>query len=456
MLNKDKLIVILLLISVLFFTASAAAFQNGFYTQDTSVTVGGDIYPEFRIFSDSGDIEDNLRGELDISYPGTTHEFKVLLDFQIGAAEEIDFSEAFYRYYGDQYEVLIGKNRVVWGEGDQVHVVDHINPQDLSDFINPDYLDRQLGEEMIKIDRYFRGGNANLEFIYTPDFNGNRLANDPDSPLGDWIINPFAAELSFGEILAATDYRSEKEIIDKVESSIQDEDNQFALRFTDSRRGTDYGFSYYRGYLREPSYDKAAINELLNDNNGFDQSEFEAALDKANIHYDEVDAFGFEMARVIGDINSRFELAYLRTDDTSGDDPLTRNNRIAWVVGGDRNLPYNNLNLNIQFTGEKILDDDAIADNELHIDYDEDGDYTTHRAIVKLEDSYQNERIIPQLTWIYNFKDNDYSLEAAVDYELQQDLELQLSHKIFRGDEDTPFGQFEDNDFTSIALKYSF
>ena len=453
MLKKDKLTLLLFLVILLFFTASAAAFGGDFYTQDTSVTVGGDIYPEFRIFSDSGDIEDNLRGELDISYPGNIHEFKVLLDFQVGAAEEIDFSEAFYRYYGDNFEVLIGKNRVVWGEGDQVHVVDHINPEDLSDFINPDYLDRQLGEEMIKIDRYFRGGNANLEFIYTPDFNGNRLANDPDSPLGNWIINPFAAELSFGEILAATDYRSEKEIIDKVESSIQDEDNQFALRFTDSRRGTDYGFSYYRGYLREPSYDKTAIDGL---NNGFDQNDFEAALDEANIHYDEVDAFGFEMARVIGDINSRFELAYLRTDDTSGDDPLTRNNRIAWVVGGDRNLPYNNLNLNIQFTGEKILDDDAIADNELHIDYDEDGDYTTHRAIVKLEDSYQNERIIPQLTWIYNFKDNDYSLEAAVDYELQQDLELQLSHKIFRGDEDTPFGQFEDNDFTSIALKYSF
>lgn len=347
---------------------------------------------------------------------------------------------------------------MVWGEGDQVHVVDHINPEDLSDFINPDYLDRQVGEEMIKIDRYFRGGNANLEFVYTPDFNGNRLANDPDSPLGNWIINPFAAEITFAEILDNTAYRSEKEILDRVESSIQDEDHQFALRFTDSRGGTDYGFSYYKGYLREPSYDKAAINRLRTalDQNGFDQSEFEAELDAADIHYDEVDAFGFEMARVIGDINSRFELAYLRTDDSSGDDPLTRNNRIGWVVGGDRNLPYNNLNLNIQFTGEKILDDDAIGNNELHIDYDEDGDYTTHRAIVKLEDSYQNERIIPQLTWIYNFNDNDYSLEAAVDYELQQDLELQLSHKIFRGDEDTTFGQFEDNDFTSIALKYSF
>ncbi|MFW5736252.1 MAG: DUF1302 family protein, partial [Halanaerobium sp.] len=352
------------------------------------------------------------------------------------------------------------------GKGDKVHVLDNINAEDMSDFINQEYKDRQIGEEMIKVDRFFRGGNANLEFIYTPDFTPNRFAEDPDSPLGNWIINPFAAEMRLSDIERATGY-STAEIIKQVEDSAVDEDNQFGLRFTDSRGSIDYGFSYYHGYLREPSYDLHALETSLA-NNPIDNPDslaeieenkqnFKQALETAELQYDEVDVFGFELARVIGDINSRLELAYYRTDDTEGEDPAVRNNKIAWVIGGDRDLPVSNLNLNLQFTGEKILDDDQIEDTgQPDLEYDPDGDYTSNRAILRLEDSYQNEKIIPELTWIYNLNNNDYSLEAAVDYELKQDLILTISHKIFKGDSDTDFGQFEDNDYSSFAINYSF
>jgi len=160
---------------------------------------------------------------------------------------------------------------------------------------------------------------------------------------------------------------------------------------------------------------------------------------------------------VIASINSRFELAYYNTDDSSGNDPTIRNNKVAWVIGGDRDLPISNLNLNIQFTGEKILDDSQIeANNAADLQYNQDGDYLTNRAVVKLEDSYQNEKIIPQITWVYNLSDHDYSLENAVEYELKQDLVMKFSHKIFNGDQNTDFGQFDDNDFSSISLHYSF
>ena len=316
---------------------------------------------------------------------------------------------------------------------------------------------------MIKIDRYFRGGNANLEFIYTPDFTPNRMAKDPDSSLGNWIINPFGSQLNMGlDRIAAATGQTQKAVIEKVEDSFADEDNQFALRFTDSRGGTDYGFSYYHGYLRKPSYNPDVLSQVDFSNVDLSKTtqnkeKFNSILDQGDLHYDEVDVFGFEMAKVIATINSRFELAYYRTDDTDGDNPAVRNNKIAWVIGGDRDLPISNLNLNLQFTGEKILDDDQIENiGDKDLQYNSDGDYTTHRAILKLEDSYQNEKIIPQLTWIYNFADSDYSLELAVDYELRQNLNLNFAHKIYNGDSNTNFGQFEDNDFSSISLNYSF
>ena len=444
-----------LLVLILFcLTISAAAFDGGgFYeseAEEQSLEVNGEIEPEFRIFSDSGDIEENLKGELDFVYPGNKHEFNVLMDYQVGAVEEIEFNEVNYKYYGEQYNFTVGKNVVIWGKGDKVHVLDNINAEDMSDFINPDYKERQIGEEMIKVDRYFRGGSANLEFIYTPDFTPNRFAEDPESPLGNWIINPFAADMSLAQIERDTGY-STTEIINQVKDAAADEDNQFGLRFTDSRGGTDYGLSYYHGYLRKPSYDLTKIGSPTSKN------EFNKMLEAADLKYDEVDVFGFEMARVIADINSRLELAYYRTDDTEGSKPAVRNNKIAWVIGGDRDLPISNLNLNLQFTGEKILDDSEIENNsQVDIQYNPAGDYTTNRAILRLEDSYQNEKIIPELTWIYNLNDNDYSLEAAVDYELKQDLVLTISHKIFKGDQDTTFGQFEDNDYSSFALNYSF
>lgn len=429
----------------------AAAFEGGFYsgqTEEKSVEVSGEIETGFRLFTDDGELEENLKGDLEFLYPGFKHEFKVLVDYQPGAVEEIEFNEVYYKYYGEKYNFTVGKDVVIWGKGDKVHVVDNINAEDLSDFINPEYKERQIGEEMIKIDRYFRGGSANLEFIYTPDFTPNRLAEDPDSRLGNWVVNPFASissDFSLRKNAAKTKQKRE-DVVKQAKDAAADEDNQFGLRFTDSRGGTDYGFSYYHGYLRNPSYNI----EKFKQKNGFS-----AALDAANIHYDEVDVFGFELAKVIATVNSRFELAYYRTDDTSGNDPTVRNNKVGWVVGGDRDLPFNNLNFNLQFTGEKILDDDQIKKN-IDVDYNQEGDYTTHRAILKLEDSYQNEKIMPELTWIYNLTDKDYSLELAVDYELKQDLLLKFSHKIFVGDADTSFGQFEDNDFSSIGIKYSF
>jgi hypothetical protein len=479
MIKDIKKITLMLFILLFTFSSAVIAFDSGsFYAEEeeTETTIIGDIKPEIRVFDD-GDLEENLSGTLDISYPGSTHSFQLITDFQIGAAEEIEFNELNYQYFGDKYTLLIGKHRVIWGKGDQLHVVDNLNGEDLSDFINQDYKDRQIGEEMIKINRYFRGGNANLEFVYTPDFTSNRMADDPESRLGNWVINPFIAQsddFTLKNIALATG-QIETEVFNQVEDSIPEEDNQIALRFTDSRGSTDYGFSYYRGYLRKPSYDLLALKTSLKQNpidppNNLAEIEenknnLKKALTAADLKYDEVDVFGFELARVIADINSRFELAYYRTEDTDGSNPTVRNNKIAWVIGGERDLPISSLNLNLQFTGEKILDDEQIENNvvqtqtgseNIDLEYNQDGDYTTNRAVLKLEDSYQNEKIIPQLTWVYNLNDQDYSLEAAVDYELKQDLVMTVSHKIFEGDEGTTFGQFENNDYSSLSLNYSF
>jgi hypothetical protein len=176
-----KTIVVSMLI-IFFLAIPAAAFDGGgFYesgSEEESVEINGEIEPSFRLFTDDGDLEENLKGSLEFIYPGLENEFKVQIDYQVGAVEEIDFNEVYYKYYGEKYNFTVGKNIVIWGKGDKVHVLDNINAEDMSDFINPEYKERQIGEEMIKVDRFFRGGSANLEFIYTPDFTPHRFAED--------------------------------------------------------------------------------------------------------------------------------------------------------------------------------------------------------------------------------------------------------------------------------------
>ncbi|AZO95892.1 DUF1302 family protein [Halocella sp. SP3-1] len=458
MLKKAYLYFSITALLILFFSLSIMAFESdSFFTEEEQgpeFSYSGELFPEYRLFSDD-DNQGNIDLDLELAYQTDNYDLKALIDYTTGARKEFDLAEAFVQYYAGEYQILLGKKRLVWGKGDKVHVVDQINAEDMSDFVNPDYLDRQLGEEMLKIDRYFRDGQALLEFVYTPEFTAHRLADDSDSELGNWVINPFAS-VSLEDISSLTGY-SQSRIIHKVEDAFPDYNNQLALRFTDSRQGIDYGFTYYHGYLRDPSYDKAVLLSAVGNSAQLDSDKFEELLTAADLHYDEVDMLGAELATVWRTINTRFELAYFRTDDISGNDPVVRNNKIAWVIGGDRDLPISNLNLNVQFTGQKILDSAEIKDSGISdLEYNDDGDYTTNRLIVKLEDSYQNETVVPELTWIYNLEDEDYSLESKLDYKLQDDLHLELAHKIFSGDAGTTFGQFKDNDFTSLGLRYSF
>src|SRR6056297_2595613 len=149
--NKNSILITAAVFTIILaVTAPLNAFNgDSFYGEEEEISteVSGELFPEYRLLSDNGDLEENMMGEMKFTYPGSTHEFKFLLDFQIGAAEEIDFDEAYYRYYGDKYHFLIGKHRTIWGTGDKVHVVDNLNPEDMSDFINREYKDRQIGEE---------------------------------------------------------------------------------------------------------------------------------------------------------------------------------------------------------------------------------------------------------------------------------------------------------------------
>ncbi|HKL42517.1 MAG TPA: DUF1302 family protein [Clostridia bacterium] len=411
---------------------TTSEFSSSF-TDEKPLEFGGKLSYDIRSYLDKYDQYLKASPELDLNlfYEKDSSELNVKLDF---TEDKIEIGEAYFRLYYDSFNFLIGKKKVVWGKGDKMHIVDNLNAFDYTDFVNPDYLDRKIAEEMIKLNYYMDSGS--LEVVYTPDFTPHRLALDPANP---WM----RADLKRQQALIG---ELPKEQQDKLMNSLkyggnEYGDGQLALRYTDSYQGYDYGFSFYQGRMREPSVD----------------------IKNIAINYDRVSIIGAELSTVLADINMKSELAYYRTKDTEGNDPALRNNRLAVIIGGDKNLPYNNLNINIQLQSNYIMANDKIKDTKIpgtgmpiDVDYRKNGEYLTNTLSLGLTDSYKRETILPELSLAYNTGDGDYMLGAKVDFVLKDDTTLSLNYKNFGGDNDTQFGQYDENDYFAAEIEYIF
>lgn len=374
---------------------------------------------------------------LDINYQNQKSEMNAVLNFS-DLSDGVEIDEAFIRVFFDTFEIEAGKMKIVWGKGDKIHVIDNLNAEDLSDFINPDYLERKIGENMLKLNYYLNSGG--LEFVYTPKFTANQIAFE-----GDWVLSEISDLQNFVKPLNI----DLKTIMPEYN---QFEDGQFAVRYKDSVLGFDYGLSYYKGRMRLPSYNKMAIANLIN---GLytNSADFIADL---NIQYDKVDIFGVEFASIIAGINTKAEFAYYLSEDREGNDIQLHNDKIAWVLGGDKDLPLHNMNLNIQLVSELILNQDLIKNNEMDIDYDENGHYLKNLLTLTVSDKFKNEKILPQISLIYNLEEQDYILDNILEYKFTDVSSVKFEYKIFAGEETTMFGQFDDNDYLSVMFEYDF
>lgn len=388
--------------------ASGGGFGDSFSYSQSPLSFTGSLKYYTRAILDidgESDVSSEPSLDLDLGYEKDSSEMKVKLDL---ADSNTELEEAYIRLYYDKFNILVGKKKVVWGKGDDMHVVDNLNALDFSDFVNPDYMDRKIAEEMIKLNYYL--GTGSLELVYTPEFTTNKAATS-----GNWVMPS-----------------SQQENI-TIKQAHELDDGQLAVRYTNSHLGYDYGFSLYQGRLRQPSWNR----------------------DKKKLDYDRVIILGTEFSSVLAGINSRAELAYYLTEDTNGDDPYVHNNRLAWVIGGDKNLPINNMNVNIQLRSELILDDEQIISNR-DVDYNKNDEYLSNTIALGITDSFKHEMILPEFSLAYNVEDEDYMINNSVEFILKDDTSLTLSYKLFGGDDDTMFGQFSDNDYLSAEFKYDF
>jgi len=146
---------------------------------------------------------------------------------------------------------------------------------------------------------------------------------------------------------------------------------------------------------------------------------------------------------VLAGFNLRGEAAYYLTEDYDGADETRLNNHsLQWVAGVDPNLLVSELNLNIQTIGAYFIN--------------EEEDPTRNIVSAALTDSWNNNKINPEISASYGVEEEDWMIRPEVSFNLIDDVELTAGGAIFLGSSEGRFGQFEDNDYAQVEFTYNF
>ncbi len=101
------------------------------------------------------------------------------LNFIEGLQEEKDSSVATFRelyldVFGDNYDLRLGKQYIIWGVLTGVRIVDEINPMNFRELILPDLIDYRIPLWSAKLDYY--GDSTNYQLIFIPELKFHRPA----------------------------------------------------------------------------------------------------------------------------------------------------------------------------------------------------------------------------------------------------------------------------------------
>jgi hypothetical protein len=149
----------------------------------------------------------------------------------------VDFKEAYWAFEGDDYEVLVGANTVFWGVTESTHLVDIINQSDFAGDIDGE---DKLGQPMVSL----------------------ALQRDWGEISG--FVMPYFRERTFAGVEGR--FRSPVPVDTDnplYESSDEENNVDFALRYSHYIGDVDIGLHAFSGTSREPRFVPAADGQSL-------------------------------------------------------------------------------------------------------------------------------------------------------------------------------------------------
>ena len=451
--------------------------------KSAGLSVGGEAKIDFRYYVDSRNSDgDNKsfsdwdtyikpKGKIELAYEGSKTEADVKFAFNKDVIADYPFDiidEMTLRAYLGNFVLEGGKMKVVWGKGDKLHVLDNFNANDYTDFIIPDYIDRRISEPMVRLvwNAPKDVGIVNslrVEGVYAPFMTADRYGSGMWQPAEMSALKAKVTKAATQIILNASTPQEQIKRLSHANSLSNNlypnlyrlKYGQAGVRATATLGTWDVGLSYYTGRSKKASVNAAKLRSYvetyLKTGNADEGDTF--------IDYDRLHVFGAEGAKTFGGFNFRAEAAYTMTNDFSGSDAAIRNHSIGWVFGFDKDLPLSNLNVNVQTIGTCVLNNGGVRDNGAYdVDYNANASYTNDKIVVNISDSWNHEKIKPELSVIWGIEREDLIVMPQIKWNVADSFDIIASGLFIHAfDADkSEFLAFRHNSFVQLGMKYRF
>jgi hypothetical protein len=171
------------------------------------------------------------------------------------------------------------------------------------------------------------------------------------------------------------------------------------------------------------------------------------------IKYNRYHQLGVDYAQVLFGFNLRAEFAVHLTEDLNGSDGSIRNPFIGWSLGFDRDLFWG-INANIQCNETIRLLDGKVGGNPV-LDCEADTSLTSTRFTMHFSKKFFRDELESKTIVIWDVENMDCYIIPGLTW-MVRDLTVDLSAGVFAGEESGDLGQYWENSFVKVGVKYSF
>lgn len=378
------------------------------------------------------DLENTLESEtnaypfmdLDFEITNETIESKVAFTFSTEYLEsplkiEDLIKELYLKKYFNFGYIEAGYLKTEWGKGDGDHVIDILNPLDLSKGIRLDLNEMKSPEILLRQGLYL-GDIGLLEIVYKPFFSPIKYAKT-----GRWSIANTVQLPGLNNT--------------RIPDTRQLRYTQAAIRGTLTIGAVDMGFMYYFGYMTEPGYKFTSnMSNII------------------EITYTRAHLVGIEAAWALGPLTMRSELGFWLSEDFNGDKKELYNNRFVYLGGLDYTIPKINLFLSLQFKGAFVFHYDYLAQTDVDKLASFSDSANSNSLLSSLELPFFNDKMKLRLSNLLQIETTGYMLGLSYFWTILDDLELSVHSKIFGGRDRSLYRIWDDNDSISINIKFIF
>ncbi len=315
----------------------------------------------------------------------------------------------------DFMDLKVGRQILTWGTGDLIFINDLFPKDWQSFFIGRDTEYLKAPSDALKVSLF--GDWANLDIVYTPQFDPDRFING--SRLSYW--NSSLERLAGEDAVIHTD-----------KPNRWFRDSELAARLYKNINNYEFALYGYRGYWKSPGGQNIASQAIFPDLN----------------------VYGASIRGAIGKGIGNMEVGYYESaDDLSGKNNLIDNSQMRYLVGYTQEIARD-FTAGLQYYVEQMLDYSQYKSNLIS---GPARDRDRHLITLRLTKLLMNQNLRCSLFTYFSPSDKDVHMRPNINYKLNDNLALEIGGNIFFGDyPNTFFGQFRNNTNVYAAMRYSF